>query len=205
MKKAGLKGKKPKAVICVESGLQYDSIEDASRKLRISATYLERCLMGKSGTAGGYHWRYEKGSARSRREKDPSSVKRRGDIFAVRNLDSGKVYGSIREASEDTGVGTANIYHCASGKGLTAGGFRWEYVDEERRGQAIQVRVQCAEMKREKAEQRLKEKEKAAALAREGGGEKKKSKSASGKKDLEPRKGHSQSSGSVALPVEVKF
>ncbi len=148
MEKVYLAEGNPRAVICVESGLLYDSIEDASRELRISAIYLERCLKGKTGTAGGYHWRYENSDSRDQREKKSSNLKRRGDLFAVKNLDSGKEYESLREAFEDTGIGASNIYQCVTGRWLTAGGYHWEYVDEERREQAKLVREQRFDKKK---------------------------------------------------------
>ena len=43
-----------KKIMCVETGVVYDSIADASRKCHICN--IGRCISGERKTAGGYHW-----------------------------------------------------------------------------------------------------------------------------------------------------
>lgn len=44
-------------------------------------------------------------------------------------IETSIIYSSIREASKQTGVCRSSISKCCNGKGKTAGGFRWEFVD----------------------------------------------------------------------------
>ncbi len=47
----------------------------------------------------------------------------------VKNLDTGRVYESVKAASIDTGIGHSNITRVCRGEGKKAGGYRWEYVN----------------------------------------------------------------------------
>lgn len=49
----------------------------------------------------------------------------------VKNIDTGKIYKSVRAAAEDTGIGHSNITRVCRGEGKKAGGFRWVYIDEK--------------------------------------------------------------------------
>ncbi len=49
---------------------------------------------------------------------------------SVRNVDTGKVYESIKAAGIDTGITRTSICYACSGKLKTAGGYHWEYVGE---------------------------------------------------------------------------
>lgn len=43
---------------------------------------------------------------------------------------NGKQYPSIRHAEIDTGISNQSICHVLKGRNQTAGGFKWEYMDE---------------------------------------------------------------------------
>lgn len=47
-----------KKVLCVETGIIYESGMDAYRRTGISNVCISHALNGKSKTAGGFHWRY---------------------------------------------------------------------------------------------------------------------------------------------------
>lgn len=47
-----------KAVLCVESGIVYQSQNEASRKTGINQSHISGCVTGKRHTAGGFHWKY---------------------------------------------------------------------------------------------------------------------------------------------------
>ena len=48
----------------------------------------------------------------------------------VKNLDTGKIYKSVKDASDDTGIRQSNISRVCRGEGKKAGGFHWAYIDE---------------------------------------------------------------------------
>lgn len=47
-----------KRVLCVETGIIYDSTRVIERLLNISSSQISRVCNGKAKTAGGYHWRF---------------------------------------------------------------------------------------------------------------------------------------------------
>lgn len=57
-------------------------------------------------------------------------IKRRD--LPIRCVENGKIFNSIKEATEFAGLqGGECIRRCCKGKSKTAGGYHWEYVDEE--------------------------------------------------------------------------
>ena len=48
----------PRKIICVETGIIYNSIAEASRKYNINYKAINHVCRGRSMTAGGYHWIY---------------------------------------------------------------------------------------------------------------------------------------------------
>ena len=51
----GLKFKR-KIIRCVETGIVYRSITDASKSIKVSINSIDMCINHKRKTAGGYHW-----------------------------------------------------------------------------------------------------------------------------------------------------
>lgn len=47
-----------KKVICIETGIIYDSITFASESTGINRTGISKVVTGERKTAGGYHWKY---------------------------------------------------------------------------------------------------------------------------------------------------
>ena len=47
-----------KPVICIETGVVYDSAKDAAEVLQLSASTITQCCKGHRKTHGKYHWKY---------------------------------------------------------------------------------------------------------------------------------------------------
>lgn len=50
-------------------------------------------------------------------------------VKKIKNIDTGRVYNTMQEAVNDTGVYKSGICNCCRGKAKTAGGYRWEYYE----------------------------------------------------------------------------
>ena len=50
--------RKTKKVICVETGIVFNSLEEAARFVGKSASNISIALQKKTRTSGGYHWEY---------------------------------------------------------------------------------------------------------------------------------------------------
>ena len=46
-----------KTIICVETGVEYKGLEEASKQVGCSKTGISNVLSGKTKTSGGYHWK----------------------------------------------------------------------------------------------------------------------------------------------------
>ena len=58
-----------KKVMCIETGVIYDSGLEAERHTGIGNSSISRVVNGKMNTAGGFHWKYYDGSNKSESEK----------------------------------------------------------------------------------------------------------------------------------------
>lgn len=47
-----------KPVVCVETGVIYNGVQEIARLLGLSASHITACCKGKRKTCGGYHWEY---------------------------------------------------------------------------------------------------------------------------------------------------
>jgi len=46
-------------IVCVETGIEYNSLKEVTEKTGINYKHLPDCCKGKRKTAGGYHWKYK--------------------------------------------------------------------------------------------------------------------------------------------------
>lgn len=56
--KRGWKGIHKKAVLCLETGIAYNSFTEAAKSVNVTKTAIWNQLNGKTTTCGGYHWKY---------------------------------------------------------------------------------------------------------------------------------------------------
>jgi hypothetical protein len=59
-KETGLCSCNQKAVRCIETAERYESVTQAAKETGISRTAINNCVKGRSKTAGGYRWEYER-------------------------------------------------------------------------------------------------------------------------------------------------
>lgn len=97
----------------------FESIKEASDATGIPSTNICFCCKGKSITAGGFIWRYEKNLF------NRSNLQKKQVIQYDKNMNELIVYESITDAVRTTGIKT--IWQCCNGRSKTAGGFIWKY------------------------------------------------------------------------------
>ena len=61
------------------------------------------------------------------KRKDKRQRKRKGK--RVRCVETGVIYESMKQASEETGLAKSGISFCCKGRYKTSGGYHWEYVE----------------------------------------------------------------------------
>ena len=115
----GFKSASKKAVICVETNVEYESISEAAKLTGIGMKNISCALRGgEKFTAGGFHWNYK---------VDPKKFIPGRRIICV---ETGVEYNSIVEASRLTGIKESNLSMALRSKGR-AGGFHWNYKTED--------------------------------------------------------------------------
>ena len=116
-------------IYCVELDRTFPSLHDAARETHIKRDSVKSACIGRTATADGYHWCYEKDKAAYEIDTNRKEPRKKRPVI---NPDTGKVYESIRAAFRDTGITVQEIGAVCAGKPYrkTAGGFRWAYVSE---------------------------------------------------------------------------
>lgn len=113
-----------KEVLCLDTGVIYQTLSEASSKTGVNRSSISACCNGKQATAGGMHWCFAKEEDRAANLKKGYRTKR------VKNVDTGEEFLSAVEAvckypqANRTGIG-----RCCQKKQKTCGGYHWEYVD----------------------------------------------------------------------------
>ena len=112
----------PRSVLCVETGVVYDSISQASEATGVNGGGISLVVRGINRRAGGYHWvAYEEAPDDTTRP----TTKRRPRRIPVLCVETMKEYPSAKAAEEDTGISRNNISLAVNGKIETAGGYHW--------------------------------------------------------------------------------
>jgi hypothetical protein len=108
-------------VQCVETGVIYESIADASRKTGINRGSIGIAASSEGEyTGGGYHWK---------RIEEPIHKVRVGGR-KVLCVETGVIYESVTAAGEAIGVDRRAI-SSAIIKGHKSGGYHWRYADPQ--------------------------------------------------------------------------
>lgn len=116
------KEKDKKPVICVETGIEYESAASAMKHTGVDRSSISKVCYGTMNTAGGYHW-YFKG-------EKPIYLKDKR-LKPVMCIDTGKIYSSTSEAARDTNSDPSNIKKVCDGKYKTTNKLRWKYYQGE--------------------------------------------------------------------------
>lgn len=95
-----------KAVVCIDTGKEYNSRAEASRQTNTFSDSIRKCCNGERLTAGGYRWKWKE-------------VKHMIKCIAIIN--------------QKGGVGKSTTAHCI-GAGLTLKGFKVLYIDLDAQG-----------------------------------------------------------------------
>lgn len=114
-----------KPVICLETGIIYDTIKlAADENNTYDSNIVSSCRM-KRNKAGGMHWQYLKDY------QDGIKIdifKNTGNSKKILCIETGVVYNSIKQASLEIGVDTSCISKVCNGTRKSTGGFCFKYA-----------------------------------------------------------------------------
>lgn len=119
---------KRKPIICIETGLIYESISEAARQTGIRRENIKTAINGKRLSAGGYHW-----AKVDDLETQKDLVELNGKCKAAKRkvicVETGEVYESITAAARWLQVNQSAISGVLSGRQKTVKGLHWKYKD----------------------------------------------------------------------------
>jgi hypothetical protein len=116
-----------RAVWCVETATKYDSCAEAALAINSTSSEVSAVCRRENKTCNGYHLCYYE-------DKElyvtPEKV-RNANYKQVKCIETGVIYSTIAEAERKTGVPRNDISATCRGRQKTAGGYQWEYVENE--------------------------------------------------------------------------
>lgn len=128
------KGIGAKKVVCIETGIVYESVKEAGNMNNIKGHgHISACCIGGRETCGGYHWCYEEDYTEEK-VKELLSPKINKHCIAILCVETNKKYDSIKDAAADIGISKTGITEYFKGRQSYAGKLpdgtklHWEYV-----------------------------------------------------------------------------
>ncbi|MBR4384856.1 MAG: hypothetical protein IKP64_15035, partial [Selenomonadaceae bacterium] len=115
-----------KPVICVETGVIYESITEAARANNIKYFHIKRACQIPSRRAGGCHWIFQNPADMNTQTPAGTPTPKHSIICVETN----EFFESISEAARSKNLRVTNISRaCRNGRN-TAGGCHWKFADE---------------------------------------------------------------------------
>lgn len=120
---------KGRRVVCLETGVVYESLASAARaNPPATAAGISCCLNGSAASAGGLHWASPE-SGLSAADILSMELPKKRRTAPVRCVETGEVFPTAEAAAEAVGCkSSSNICACVKGRTLTAAGLHWAPV-----------------------------------------------------------------------------
>ena len=118
----------------------YNTVQDAAEKNNLDGSAISKCCRGELISCGGFFWSYTNDE-----NKIKSDINRVRIYKKVYQYDKDNNY--IREfensdiAEKETGISKNSIQRVCQGKYVTAGGYKWSYIKEEKLNQILKDNV----------------------------------------------------------------
>ncbi|MBQ3423481.1 MAG: GIY-YIG nuclease family protein, partial [Romboutsia sp.] len=114
-------------IICIETGVEFDSVVQASREMNICRTTIFSVLRGECIAANGYTFRkIINGEIQHfERKKQPKGMGEKKVIC----LETGKIFNSIAQIERELNISKSQVSRTCKGKQKTAMGFTFRYFE----------------------------------------------------------------------------
>ena len=124
-----------KKVVCVETGIIYQSVKEAGNMNNIKGYgHISACCKGDRETCGGYHWCYEE-DYDEEKVKELLTSKINKHCISILCVETNKIYHSIKDAADDLNISKTGITEYLKGRRNYAGKLsdgtklHWEYAN----------------------------------------------------------------------------
>lgn len=104
---------------------EWNSISEASRKLKIHSGNITNCAKGKTPHCGGFIWSYDMTNI------EPVTIQKNTNKPVYQYTLTGefvKVWNRAKDIVEELNIGSSSITDCTNGKQKSAGGYQWSYT-----------------------------------------------------------------------------
>ena len=110
-----------KKIICIETGIIYNSISEASRIF--NNRNIHQVISGKQKKASGYHWALLEDTETQEKLKEFRNCEPIQKEKKVICIETQQIFSTIAEASSSFKISHTRISSCLSGKTKTASGY----------------------------------------------------------------------------------
>jgi hypothetical protein len=133
-------------VLCVETGIVYDSCTDAGNAVGVSPSTIKKAAGGYVHSSANFHWDFVDLERKAKADLLRAELGKKEDSVRTRVicLESGVIYRSVTDAARDHHVSPTSIMNAAKGRTRSSAGMHWEYVDQEQRERAAKERTRNA-------------------------------------------------------------
>lgn len=121
-----------KAVVCLETGEVYRSVEEVSRVFNVSGGRLHACLHKKDKSAIGLHWVFKQEYDRMSEDDTQQILSQpaRQAKKKVKCVETGEIFESATVAAKHVHRSQSCITECCLGNQHTCADLHWEYVKD---------------------------------------------------------------------------
>jgi group I intron endonuclease len=128
---------KYESIICLDSGKKYHNISEAARYLGLTHSTINYVVHGHGDSAGGMKFQFVNPSLRKEAEKiqlerQEKTRQERAKGQEIICLENGVLYKTIKSAAADLNIRTCDINSFFTGRLITAKGYTFKYIDEEK-------------------------------------------------------------------------
>ena len=119
------RGNNKKAIVCLETGEEFESIKECSLKTNIDRKAINKALRMNYATKG-LHFKY------ADEDKTLDSIKEYHDDFSsnkVKCIETGEIFPNITECAEKFNTYNSSIYSVCSGKRGSIYGYHFEFIN----------------------------------------------------------------------------
>jgi len=119
-----------KAVVCLETGIEYGSIMEAVRNTPCNKDAISNCCKGIGKNSCGLHWKFKDDYLKMTKTEIEDTIFINTIGKQVVCLETGKKYARVIDAASDTGIIRDSIIDCCEHRLNETFGTHWVYYSE---------------------------------------------------------------------------
>lgn len=118
-----------KQVQCIETGIVYNSLAEASKASNTDISSISKVCKGLMNSAGGYHWQFP---------DRPIKILKDNRFKPVLCINTNIAYKTVSEAALKTNSDPSNIAKVCNGKYKTTNKLKWKYISLDEYNKIVQ-------------------------------------------------------------------